>query len=745
MAMYGVTPTLPLAPQGGPDEDLMAGLQNTRSQIASGVQSAGAQMGVPGQAPAGARAPGVGGRQPPSQLQRMMEQRQQQATELQSQQEGVALGQRLVQALDPRVPRQARQFLLRQISQGVGVDPRGTAAKEFIGMVSSLDPQTLETMRTNITPAIQSNPGQVVQLVKGALSGQVPAQQIVQTMIQAPPPSGGEGAVPPARGPTKTPPAGGDRPAGMMRLGGPVATPLVTGASQLGPVGSTPGPAAPGPARMPFEAAPPPAAAPLPIERQVAPVQREIAPELANLLGLDSSERYRNRDVIAAGWRRIPTQYEDQQRLATDIRGYQDGVINTMMLSNQLANLVRGRPESLDQVRFRVPFSGEVIPVNIPALGEQIAQVFRGIGRTTGLDEMLQISSGPSSADTPALTRAIDRVTQHVRALEGESGARGTDAAVVNARIRSLIVPLAFQMAAAAGQTGRFLSDRDVELMLNQIGISASPIQMETAIRDLVSRTYRGYNTRMQVQTGGQVPLEPGITSDVGEILRTGGVTPQELITRLYGEGVSAAPTLQRPPIRSNLLGGRQIPGENVPLPPTFSREYEEAGVPLPTPVQNIRPVETIEGGAPPIPEGGAVGKDPAPVMRPIEPIRIPRQGRTIQQDEAEAQSRVEEDRAARLAAQSADRRRLELAESAEQRAARGEVFQREEARRRRIQDAFQAIAQALRSSGGSAGSVGTGAGAAGGDQDAAAFRIAPAPQRRAPDPIDASRFRQRQ
>jgi hypothetical protein len=64
-----------------------------------------------------------------------------------------------------------------------------------------------------------------------------------------------------------------------------------------------------------------------------------------------------------------------------------------------------------------------------------------------------------------------------------------------------------------------------------------------------------------------------------------------------------------------------------------------------------------------------------------------------------------------------------------------------EELRRKRIQDALQAIAAGFRNRGGSSLSL---ISSPSGDQDAAAFRLMPRPERRAPVPIDAFRFQPR-
>jgi hypothetical protein len=110
----------------------------------------------------------------------------------------------------------------------------------------------------------------------------------------------------------------------------------------------------------------------------------------------------------------------------------------------------------------------------------------------------------------------------------------------------------------------------------------------------------------------------------------------------------------------------------------------------------------------------------------------IARSGPTVEEEEAGRRRLMEEDRAAVGEARAQNRRRLEIAESQEARAARAEVA----ARRDKITQAFMELGRSLRTSI-SAGGVG-GVPSMGGDQDPNAFKIAPAPRRAGPTPVQA-------
>tara|TARA_R110002094_G_scaffold157781_2_gene144043 strand:+ start:9575 stop:10891 length:1317 start_codon:yes stop_codon:yes gene_type:complete len=94
---------------------------------------------------------------------------------------------------------------------------------------------------------------------------------------------------------------------------------------------------------------------------------------------------------------------------------------------------------------------------------------------------------------------------------------------IQSSRMKSLITSLAFQAAAASGQTGRGVSDRDVKRFIEEIGAGAAdPETFSSTIRDVADRVDRGfrinYSTRARKEFEGDLGLEAlGITAKEDE------------------------------------------------------------------------------------------------------------------------------------------------------------------------------------------------------------------------------------
>lgn len=726
MAVYGVSPMLPNLPQE---------LQQRRSMQASGLQAAQAQMGVPGQSRPGTSGGGGASNAGNPTFSGIMQERRQQAESMQARQADLQLGERLLQVLDPRLPKQARQFLFKELSRQIGVDPKGERSKEIGGMLTSLDPQVSEQVRRSISQQIQSaEPGQVTEMTRGILTGQVPVTQLVQSMSM----------------PVAQQEGGGDAEASTdgfsppMRLGGPMTRPAgadsaVTPAQAPGRPGDSIAPGrGEGPYRMPFQAAPSAGVGTVPAERVVPPLLRQVAPELVSILGIDPTQAYRVIDIYRGGWSRVPSDFDAQQRLATDIRGVQDGIVNMTVMGNQLVDIIRGRPEvlTLGIGRIPVPFSGtwnlelpnpSSVLTQLGSFGNSLAKTFGWEG--TRID--------PQSEDGSRVLSQSRELADRVFSWSPEVQRNANDTAVM----QSLLINIAFAMAASKGQTGRFLSDRDVELQLQELGRSADPEQFSNTVSRVIQRAYDQYRVRMRAQTGGDVPVAPIATEDARAVLMNGQVTPRRMIQEFGGTGQEDRSFTRPPPPAPT--GGEIMSIRGQPPPAaqghgvSIGGEFETfpgTGTTPPAPAPATGVPSTMPDLRAPL-----ASDEPLPRRGPLS-----RQSPTVEEEEIASRGRLEEDRAARIAHQANESRRLEIAESGERRAARGEERAIEEMRRRRIQEAFASIAQALRSSAGGGISVGSAGAGAGGDQDAAAFRVAPAPQRRPPTPIDASQFLRR-
>lgn len=89
-----------------------------------------------------------------------------------------------------------------------------------------------------------------------------------------------------------------------------------------------------------------------------------------------------------------------------------------------------------------------------------------------------------------------------------------------NARMQSLITSMAFQAAAASGQTGRSVSDRDVRRFIEEIGASsADPRAFSQVLNDLAGRTVRNFKTNLAVRTGREIEDDLGVSQlpQIGE------------------------------------------------------------------------------------------------------------------------------------------------------------------------------------------------------------------------------------
>lgn len=735
MAVYGVAPMVP-------GSELPQELQQRRSSQASNLQSQQAQMGVPGQqgpapAPAGGQAPpGAEGQT----FSGIMQERQQQAQGLQARQADIQLGERLMQVLDPRLPRQARQFLFKELSRQIGIDPKGERSRELGSMLTGMEPEVLEGLRRNIADRVQSaQPGEVMQLTRGVFTGQVPITQLMSGQGQA---QGQAQAQPAEAGPAA---AAGNFPPGMMRLGGPgagmagalAAAGQGAGAenmvtrTQTGPIGSTVGPMREGPQRMPEQAAPTTETPPM--AQHMPPLLREPAPELVSVLGLDPSVRYRNRDLYRAGFRNIPSTEAEQQKLAQEMHSLQGGLVNTLVMGNHLAALVDGRPEVLNMNIGRVPWIGDFIAPNPASMWAQLTSTMEGMAKNAG---WRGIEEGITTERGAELQRQAQDITRRwFGNRPAEERAATQDAANVNAQMNSLLINMAFAMAAAKGQTGRFLSDRDVELQLQELGRTANPEQFVTTLRANMQRMYDQYNVNVANRIGATVPLSSSVTPEAREALANGMLTPERMRAEVGGGTPPTSSVNPRGTERNPWNLGEPYIGAK---PGDYAADEGGALFRFGGEPGELQAIPSPTGQAPRRPA------TPSAPAAPAGPRTIERTGPTVEDEEAAARTRIREDRAAQLAAQSRAERTLEISESSERRAARMEIRNEERYRREQIQQAFGALAQAFRGGGSSAG-VSVGAGGGGEGQDVRAFQVQPNPQRRAPTPVNASRFQRDQ
>lgn len=121
------------------------------------------------------------------------------------------------------------------------------------------------------------------------------------------------------------------------------------------------------------------------------------------------------------------------------------------------------------------------------------------IGQITGRPEVLSAAGGIASAvnslrsTATGLVRSagidvtVDGENATVDQLLNEENYADAlqELGITNAQVRSRLIGLAFAAAAAAGQTGRGVSDRDIELFIRRIGDSADPAVTINVLKNL--------------------------------------------------------------------------------------------------------------------------------------------------------------------------------------------------------------------------------------------------------------------
>jgi len=99
---------------------------------------------------------------------------------------------------------------------------------------------------------------------------------------------------------------------------------------------------------------------------------------------------------------------------------------------------------------------------------------------------------------------------------------------IQNQRMRSLVTSLAFQAAAASGQTGRGVSNADINRFISEVGASASdPRAFAQTLMDVANRTERRFKIDYETRTGKPFEGDLGVSSLTGF---TGG--PKEVTTQ---------------------------------------------------------------------------------------------------------------------------------------------------------------------------------------------------------------------
>jgi hypothetical protein len=432
-----------------------------------------------------------------------LQQHQQYAQSIQSAQDqanqkatDLNIADRLYKIFDPNVARSARQYLLQETAQYVGVDPKSPRFKALSQMVMGLDPDTMQSMKTMFADQLQSaNPGQVKQMIQGIMNGTIPVNDVVGQIakIQRSGPPMPERA--PTHG-TETPPTqteniGEVGPSGIQRPP-EAATPFQSG-------GSAP--------TLSFQG-----------NRVVPPQYQQASPQLIGALGLDSTVQYRNQDLISHGFR-IPFDAQSQEKLAQTINTQSTGITSTISEAGILNSLITGHPEVLGTVGNAASY-----------IQSAVRQVQ---GALQLINPELKDESTPFSPELQKLSKDVG--DQLMRANSIQATAENAS------RVQAIVLGLAYKMALAEGIPGNRLTNVIIQQHLRQIGHSASPEQFKAVLKDTISSTLRTFDEDMRrtVGTSGYNIVARQLSdADINQMAQNAEMLPKPLAMSIRDEAV---------------------------------------------------------------------------------------------------------------------------------------------------------------------------------------------------------------
>lgn len=376
-----------------------------------------------------------------------MEQHQQYGQMLQQKQQQVNMragdldvSDRLLKILDPNVNKAARQFLFNELSKNLGVDPKNAA--EVQKMVTALDPGTLQGLKTVFMQQMEgAEPGQVSQMAKGILTGEVPMNNLINEATQI------------ARSNALT-----AQPQDTAQGGAPASSAAAGGAGQPTgggrPLGPQPAGSAP-PAVMSFEE-----------QRTIPPEAKGVSPQLLKELGLGTSTELRNRDLTSQGYA-IPLDDKQQTELAGTLR----------IRNSNMGQVLKGSTDLMRGMRTM----GTSEPFG------QVAQQVSGYLSTTRPGFVNE--SGPGSNGWEGIDMLA---TQKARALTGGAPDKEQN-------VKNTLLNLSYRMAQTGSVPGNKLTNGVIAENLNQMN---SWQDMYTATKDSISKSLQEYDQFVRSNTG---------------------------------------------------------------------------------------------------------------------------------------------------------------------------------------------------------------------------------------------------
>lgn len=203
----------------------------------------------------------------------------------------------------------------------------------------------------------------------------------------------------------------------------------------------------------------------------------------------DMDDLRRNRNAFQEAPRREevgePGEFGVGKKEVRDTRNQITSARNFTQRSEEIIDLIEENPEALGM-------SGRLAQ-GVNALNAELTSL-KNIGT--------RIVEGDESREaTPeeVKAKAAENVAPDFWKKLADSAEAVTDVAVDTSRIQGFMVELAFAAAAAQGQTGRAVSDKDVERFLKRIGQSADPKVFASVLRDAQRQVVT--HTRNRVRT----------------------------------------------------------------------------------------------------------------------------------------------------------------------------------------------------------------------------------------------------
>jgi hypothetical protein len=537
-------------------------------EAARDLQASQVVMGVPGQVPAArsavrqgtvetgeglrnrlatVRAAGEGpmpigagrGLSPTSQavISTVTSQREQQQQLVQARAQDLNVAQRLLQVTSPQLGKEARGFLLDGLSRELGVDPRTDYYKGLKKVILNLDPDNGQALRGMFTAQLdEAQPGQVTQGVRAVLTGDMPLDQLITRASTV-----GRGMAAQRQAEAAAVFDGPPADDGMRGLGGPRGFGVSMGGQSMVTPVQAPAGAPSGSSLVPRYR-----------ESTTPPRLREVAPELAQTLGFDPTVRYRNLDVLATH-PRIPSDFEGQQRVATELQTVDSAVSDAIRGAAAMVELSRGRPEAL-RLLPNTP-----IWENPATFTRELVGTLDGLRRLLGYGTDDATSTGELSPRSrfvleQATTRFLDNmgIGDALRTIGGylpplpdlaRVPERFRDASGAYARVQGEMYKLAYALARAADPGGR-LSDQDIEVQLRRIGDFSSPELMQQSLTQVMGQLFTERNQLILSRTGGAAPL--ALTPEIRQLVAQSGIAPAELTA-----DPAAAPQRAQPQLRT--------------------------------------------------------------------------------------------------------------------------------------------------------------------------------------------------